>query len=51
MILGLARSHAASLGSAYGLTSLAHLSGQLYPLITAFAIDGVLRGDFRPIIA
>ncbi|MBB3870611.1 ABC transporter six-transmembrane domain-containing protein [Brevundimonas mediterranea] len=51
MILGLARSHAASLGSAYGLTSLAHLFGQLYPLITAFAIDGVLRGDFRPIIA
>jgi hypothetical protein len=51
MILGLARSHAASLGSAYGLTSLAHLSGQLYPLITAIAIDGVLRSDFRPIIA
>ncbi|MFN7128774.1 MAG: ABC transporter six-transmembrane domain-containing protein [Brevundimonas sp.] len=51
MILGVARSHARSLGSAYGLTVLAHLSGQLYPLVTAFAINGVLARDYRPIMA
>lgn len=51
MIGDLARTHRWALGRAYGLTALAHASGQLYPLITAFAINGVLAGDFRPIIA
>ncbi len=51
MIIDLARTHRWTLGRAYGLTALAHGSGQLYPLITAFAINGVLVGDFRPIVA
>lgn len=50
MIGDLARTYRWRLGRAYGLTALAHASGQLYPLITALAINGVLVGDFRPII-
>lgn len=50
MILGIAKLHRLRLGAAYGLTSLAHLFGQLYPLMTAFAINGVLIKDFRPIL-
>lgn len=51
MIMDLFRTHRWTLGRAYGLTALAHASGQLYPLITALAINGVLAGDFRPIVA
>jgi len=50
MILDLARTHRTRLVAAYGLSALAHLSGQLYPLITAFAINGVLAKDIRPIL-
>lgn len=50
MIYALARRHALSLTSAYSLTTLMFLSGQLYPLMTAFAINGVLKGDWKPII-
>ena len=50
MILDLARTHRTRLVAAYGLTALAHLSGQLYPLITALAINGVLAKDVRPIL-
>lgn len=45
------RIHRLRLLSAYGLTAAAHLTGQLYPLITAFAINGVLAQDLRPVLA
>lgn len=51
MIGALVHRHRLKLGSAYGLTILANLSGQLYPLVTAFAINGVLAGDIRPVLA
>ena len=51
MIGAVVRQHRLRLGSAYGLTVLAHLSGQLYPLVTAFAINGVISGDLRPVLA
>jgi hypothetical protein len=51
VIADLARTHRWTLGRAYGLTALANASGQIYPLMTALAINGVLAGDFRPIVA
>lgn len=50
MIGPLVHRHWLRLVSAYSLTILAHLSGQLYPLVTAFAINGVLVGDVRPVL-
>ena len=51
MLRPLIRTHRLRLLSAYGLTAAAHLTGQLYPLVTAFAINGVLSGDLRPVLA
>jgi hypothetical protein len=51
MLSTVIRTHRLRLLSAYGLTVMAHLAGQLYPLVTAFAINGVLAGDFRPVLA
>lgn len=50
MIYAVARQNALRLGSAYGLTAVMVLAGQLYPLMTAFAINGVLERDWRPIL-
>src|SRR5215217_2082894 len=50
MLRSVIRIHRLSLLSAYGLTVTAHLTGQLYPLVTAFAINGVLAGDLRPVL-
>lgn len=51
MLRPLIQTHRVRLLSAYGLTAAAHLTGQLYPLVTAFAINGVLAGDLRPVLA
>lgn len=51
MLRSVIRTHRLRLLSAYGLTVLAHLTGQLYPLVTALAINGVLLGDLRPVMA
>lgn len=51
MIYAVAHRHAVRLASAYGLTTLMYLTNQLYPLMTAFAINGVLNRDYRPILA
>ena len=49
MILRIARAHQAQLLTTYALTAAANLAGQLYPLATAVAINGVLEGDYRQI--
>lgn len=49
MILQLARAHRAQLFATYSLTAAANLVGQLYPLATAIAINGVLHGDYLQI--
>jgi ABC-type multidrug transport system fused ATPase/permease subunit len=51
MLRAVIRTHRLRLASAYGLTIAAHLTGQLYPLVTAFAINGVLAQDLRPVLA
>lgn len=46
MITRIARTHRAQLLVSYSLTAAAHLVGQLYPLATAVAINGVIRGEY-----
>lgn len=50
MIAGIMQRHRKALGLAYGLTVAGFVVGQLYPLATAFAINGVLAQNYPAIL-